>query len=200
MQLIATFEVVIPSGLQQKLLLATTWLLYQVDIDLIQRPPLGATSNPVTEISRKTQCRLTVFHFYYELYFGINCRVFIQMHFSILGLGLVNRLWDPTITAILLTYYQNLKLTCTILMQAHSENGNRMMMNRNDRHSRRVPQQDSTKVLSPELLAASYAVSGRSASIFVNFYVRVLCIWDPKVCLKIITMYKVYVKFRQEIV
>ena len=29
---IATVEVVIPSGLEQKLLLATTWLLYQVEI------------------------------------------------------------------------------------------------------------------------------------------------------------------------
>ena len=32
---IATVEVVIPSGLEQKLLLATTWLLYQVEILLI---------------------------------------------------------------------------------------------------------------------------------------------------------------------
>ena len=32
---IATAEVVIPSGLEQKLLLATTWLLYQVEILLI---------------------------------------------------------------------------------------------------------------------------------------------------------------------
>ena len=31
----ATVEVVIPSGLEQKLLLATTWLLYQVEILLI---------------------------------------------------------------------------------------------------------------------------------------------------------------------
>ena len=29
---IATVDVVIPSGLEQKLLLATTWLLYQVEI------------------------------------------------------------------------------------------------------------------------------------------------------------------------
>ena len=32
---IATVEVVIPSGLEQKLLLATTWSLYQVEILLI---------------------------------------------------------------------------------------------------------------------------------------------------------------------
>ena len=32
---IATVEVVIPSGLEQKLLLATTWSLYQVEIYLI---------------------------------------------------------------------------------------------------------------------------------------------------------------------
>ena len=32
---IATVEVVIPSGLEQKLLLATTWLLYQAEILLI---------------------------------------------------------------------------------------------------------------------------------------------------------------------
>ena len=32
---IATIEVVIPSGLEQKLLLATTWSLYQVEILLI---------------------------------------------------------------------------------------------------------------------------------------------------------------------
>ena len=32
---IATVEVVIPSGLEQKMLLATTWLLYQVEILLI---------------------------------------------------------------------------------------------------------------------------------------------------------------------
>ena len=32
---IATVEVVIPSGLEQKLLLATTWWLYQVEILLI---------------------------------------------------------------------------------------------------------------------------------------------------------------------
>ena len=117
--------------------------------------------------------------------------VVIWMHFSILGLGLVNILWCPTITAKFLTYFQNLTLTCTILMQAHSENGNRMMMNRNDRHSRRVPQQDSTKVLSPELLAASYAVSGRSASIFLNFHTRVLCIYNPKLFMMRITMCKV---------
>lgn len=32
---IATFEVVLPDGLEQKLLLATTWWLYQVEIPLI---------------------------------------------------------------------------------------------------------------------------------------------------------------------
>ena len=32
---IATVEIVIPSGLEQKLLLATTWSLYQVEILLI---------------------------------------------------------------------------------------------------------------------------------------------------------------------
>ena len=32
---IATVEVAIPSGLQQKLLLATTWSLYQAEIHLI---------------------------------------------------------------------------------------------------------------------------------------------------------------------
>ena len=32
---IATVEVVIPSGLEQKLLLATTWSIYQVEIFLI---------------------------------------------------------------------------------------------------------------------------------------------------------------------
>ena len=32
---IATVEVVIPTGVEQKLLLATTWLLYQVEILLI---------------------------------------------------------------------------------------------------------------------------------------------------------------------
>ena len=44
---ITTVEVVIPSGLEHKLLLTTTRSLYQAGIHLILRPPLGiATSIP----------------------------------------------------------------------------------------------------------------------------------------------------------
>ena len=51
--------VAIPSGGQNTLDLATTWSLNQAKIHLIQRPLLGlATSTPMTEASRKTQCRL----------------------------------------------------------------------------------------------------------------------------------------------
>ena len=56
---IATVEVVIPNGLEQKWFLATTWLLYQAEIHLILRPPLSlVTSSPVTKGCCKTQCRL----------------------------------------------------------------------------------------------------------------------------------------------
>ena len=51
--------VAIPNGGQNTLDLATTWSLNQAKIHLIQRPLLGlATSTPLTEASRKTQCRL----------------------------------------------------------------------------------------------------------------------------------------------
>ena len=52
-------EVAISRGVQSSLALATTWSLNQAKIHLIQRPLLGlATSTPMTEASRKTQCRL----------------------------------------------------------------------------------------------------------------------------------------------
>ena len=62
---------------------------------------------------------------------------------------------------ILMEVFDN---TWTILMQAHSENGNKIMMNMNEISNNSVPQQVSTKVFSPDP-AGSYSSFGSFGTI-----------------------------------